>query len=131
MISSFPEFFTLLKSIFTKEPVSILPKEDNFNYRLALRYISFYHPNLCIYIDEVLNRHDKESMMTDPAICYKTFRAIIPKLPWIKIPFVRKGVTNILKEYNITDEEIKHLAELLECSKREVFLYIQMLCQKR
>lgn len=127
MIDNFQEFFTLLRSIFTKETVNIAPRTGNFNYRLVLRYVSFYHPNLCVYIDGVLNSHDKETILVDPVLCYKTFKAVLPKLPYTKINFVKKGVTEVLKEKGITDEGLKHIADYMEISKREILLYISML----
>ena len=117
------QFFTLLRSLFTKEVLDIEPTDENFALFLVNRYISFYHPNLCIYIDEVMNRYDKAQLLLDPALAYKTLRAVLPKLPYTKISYVKKVISERAQNTGITDEQLKHLADLLEVSKREILLY--------
>lgn len=120
-------FFILLRSLFTKEVVDIEPADENFPLFLVNRYISFYHPNLCIYIDEVMNRYDKAQLLLEPKLAYQTLRAILPKLPYSRISFVRKDVSEQAKNKNVSDEELKQIADLLEISKREVLLYNSLL----
>ena len=121
------EFFILLRSLFTKEVVSINPTEENFPLFLVNRYISFYHPNLCIFVDDVLNRYDNVQSFLDPAAAYKTLRAVIPKLPYTKISYVKKCVSEHAKNKDVSNEQLKQLADLLEISKREVLSYLPLL----
>ena len=121
------QFFTLLRSIFTKEEFDIVPNDENFSLFLVNRYISFAHPNLCIYIDDVMNRYDKAQLMINPTLAYKTLRAVLPKLPYTKIKFIKKEVSEQAKNKGVSDEELKRIADLLEISKREVLLYNSLL----
>lgn len=118
-----PQFFNLLRSVFTKEEPEVEPTDDNFPIFLVNRYISFAHPNLCIYIDEMVNRNDKAQFLTDPKTAYYTLRAILPKLPYTRINYVKKTVSEQAHNKGVSDDQLKHLADLLEVSKREILLY--------
>ena len=122
-----PQFFNLLRSVFTKEDPGIEPTEDNFSLFLMNRYISFAHPNLCIYIDEMMNRNDKAQFLTNPKAAYNTLRAILPKLPYTRISYVKKIVSERAQNNGVTDEQLKQLADLLEISKREILLYTTLI----
>lgn len=117
---NFNEFFSLLKSIFTKEKCEIKPTEENFNVYMILRYISFYHPTICIYINETFNNYNVFSKFLSPEDAYKYLKAIIPKLPYTKISYIKKPTTQKLKKRNIDDSKIEKLASYFEISKREV-----------
>lgn len=117
---NFNEFFSLLKSIFTKERCEIKPTEENFNVYMILRYISFYHPTICIYINETFNNYNVFSKFLSPEDAYKYLKAIIPKLPYTKISYIKKPSTQKLKKRNIDDSKIEKLASYFEISKREV-----------
>ena len=121
------QYFSLLKSVFTKEEPGVEPTDDNFPIFLVNRYISFAHPNLCIYIDEMVNRNDKAQFLTDSKTAYYTLRAILPKLPYTRINYVKKTVSERAQDIGITDEELKHLADLLEVSKREILMYTTLI----
>ena len=117
---NFNEFFSLLKSIFTKERCEIKPTEENFNVYMILRYISFYHPTICIYINETFNNYNVFSKFLSPEDAYKYLKVIIPKLPYTKISYINKPTTQKLKKRNIDDSKIEKLASYFEISKREV-----------
>lgn len=123
----FHEFYKLLRSLFTKEVPDVVPTNNNFPINLVIRYISFYHPNLCIYIDNVFNDYSKIQLISDPKVAYNTFKAILPKFKFSKIDYIKKPVSTTVRNNEISNEEIQHLAELLECSKREVLLYLEMI----
>lgn len=112
--------YVLLESLFTKADVDISPNESNFPVYLINRYISFYHPNLCIFIDDAMNKLQKLDLLSDSLLAYKTYKAIIPKLPYHKIEYVKKPVSNTASKYQFNDTELSTLANLLEISKREV-----------
>ena len=124
---NFQQFFALLRSIFTKEVLDIEPTDENFPLYLANRYISFFHPNLCIFIDDAMNRYDKAQLLLEPKLAYKTLRAIIPKLPYSRIDYVKKPASERVKNTSVSDEQLKQLADLLEISKREVLSYLTYL----
>ena len=124
---NFQQFFILLKSLFTKEVVDIEPTDENFPLYLVNRYISFYHPNLCIFIDNTTNRYDNAQSFLDPAIAYKTLCAMLPKLPFTRIDYVKKRVSERAQNKGVTNEQLKQLADLLEISKREVLNYLSLL----
>lgn len=124
---NFAEFFILLRCLLTKEDLGIKPSDENFSTYLAMRYVSFVHPNMCVYVDEVVNDYKKYQMAADPKNGFEFLKAILPKLPYRKINYIKKPITTAVNKQEISDEELKHLAELLEISKREVLLYISII----
>lgn len=117
---NFDEFFPLLKSIFTKKNCGIIPNNDNFNIYLAARYISFYHPSLCEILNESINKFKINTMFTDAEDGYKFLKAIIPKLPYKHIKYIKKESVKNQRNKNISDESIYKVANYLEISTREV-----------
>lgn len=117
---NFDEFFPLLKSIFTKKSCNITPTADNFNVYLAARYISFYHPSLCEILNESVNKFKINSMFNEPDEGYKFLKALIPKLPYKHIKYIKKESVKNQRDKNITDETVTKLANYLEISSREV-----------
>lgn len=124
---NFPEFNELLKSIFTKENVKVKPSTDNFNPYLVNRYISMYHPKLCMFINETMNNYDLIQGLDDSEVLYKTYRAVIPKAPYRFIEYIGRGKSKTQAKNNISDDDIKQFAELLEISTREVRQYLKLL----
>lgn len=117
---NFDEFFPLLKSIFTKKSCNITPTADNFSVYLAVRYISFYHPSLCEILNESVNKFKINSMFNEPDEGYKFLKALIPKLPYKHIKYIKKESVKNQRDKNITDETVTKLANYLEISSREV-----------
>lgn len=118
------EFFTLLRSLFTKEEVEIVPTDKNFSPYLVNRYISFYHPNMLVFVANTINDTKKFLQSESSAIHYKTLKAILPKLPYYKIPYIKKPVSNKLKFNEDTNNDVRRLARYMEISQREVLNYI-------
>lgn len=121
----FAEFNELLKSIFTKEEVNIKPEIANFPTYLVLKYISFYHPKLVLFVNQTLNNYDLMQNMPDQMEVYKLIKAVIPKAPWHFIKYISKKKSKTQYQEGITEEELKHLAELLEISTREMRQYFR------
>lgn len=117
---NFDEFYPLLKSIFTKKDCGITPCADNFNVYLATRYISFYHPSLCEVLNESVNKFKINSLFNDPEEGYKFLKALIPKLPYKHIKYIKKEAVKNQREKNISDEVVAKIANHLEISQREV-----------
>ena len=117
---NFDEFFPLLKSIFTKKDCGIIPTSENFNVYLATRYISFYHPSLCEILNESVNKFKINSRFNEPEDGYKFLQALIPKLPYKHIKYIKKESIKNIRDKNITDDTISKLASYLEISTREV-----------
>lgn len=117
---NFDDFYPLLKSIFTKKDCDITPCADNFNVYLATRYISFYHPSLCEVLNESINKFKINSMFNDPEEGYKFLKALIPKLPYKHIKYIKKESVKNQRDKNISDEAIAKIADYLEISRREV-----------
>lgn len=117
---NFDEFYPLLKSIFTKKDCDITPCADNFNVYLATRYISFYHPSLCEVLNESINKFKINSIFNDPEEGYKFLKALIPKLPYKHIKYIKKESVKNQRDKNISDEAIAKIADYLEISRREV-----------
>lgn len=117
---NFDEFYPLLKSIFTKKDCDIMPCTDNFNVYLATRYISFYHPSLCEVLNESINKFKINSMFNEPEEGYKFLKALIPKLPYKHIKYIKKESVKKQRDKNISDETIAKIADYLEISRREV-----------
>ena len=117
---NFDEFYPLLKSIFTKKDCDITPCAENFNVYLATRYISFYHPSLCEVLNESVNKFKINSMFNEPEEGYKFLKALIPKLPYKHIKYIKKESVKNQRDKNISDETIAKIADYLEISRREV-----------
>lgn len=119
-MNNFDEFFPLLKSIFTKKKCDIVPCADNFNVYLATRYISFYHPSLCEILNESINKFDINKMFNEPEDGYKFLMALIPKLQYKHIKYIKKESVKKQRENHIDDAVIAKIANYLEISQREV-----------
>lgn len=117
---NFDEFFPLLKTIFTKKSCNITPTTDNFNLYLAVRYISFYHPSLCEIINESINKYKISALFNEPEESYKFLKALIPKLPYKHIKYIKKESIKKMHDKNISDDIINKLANYMEISKREI-----------
>lgn len=117
---NFDEFYPLLKSIFTKKDCDIMPCADNFNVYLATRYISFYHPSLCELLNESINKFKINSIFNEPEEGYKFLKALIPKLPFKHIKYIKKESVKNLQDKNISNEIVVKIANYLEISQREV-----------
>jgi hypothetical protein len=117
---NFDEFFPLLKSLFTKKQCDITPTSENFNTFLATRYLSFYHPSLCEILNESINKFKINAMFNDPQEGYNFLKALIPKLPYKHIKYIKKEAVKKQREKAIPDESISKLANYLEISTREV-----------
>lgn len=123
--SFFSEFNELLKTIFTKEEPSIVPADDNFPTYLALRYISFYHPKLALFVNQTLNNYELIQNIPDQVEAYKLIKAVIPKAPWHFIKYVGKKKSKTQYQEGVKEEDIKRFAELLEISTREIRQYFR------
>lgn len=117
---NFDEFFPLLKSIFTKKECGITPTAENFNVYLATRYISFYHPSLCELLNESVNKFKINTMFNEAEDGYKFLKALIPKLPYKHIKYIKKESVKNIRDKAIPDETINKIANYLEISRREV-----------
>lgn len=117
---NFDEFFPLLKSIFTKKDCGIVPTGENFNVYLATRYISFYHPSLCEILNESVNKFKINAKFNEPEDGYKFLKALIPKLPYKHIKYIKKESIKNIRDKSISDETISKIANYLEISQREV-----------
>lgn len=117
---NFDEFFPLLKSLFTKKQCDISPTSENFNTFLATRYISFYHPSLCEILNESINKFKINAMFNEPHDGYDFLMALIPKLPYKHIKYIKKEAVKKQREKAIADESVTKLANHLEISTREV-----------
>lgn len=120
----FQEFFILLRNLFEKKEIDIEPGEDNFNPYLAARYISFIHPSFCEMMNETLNKTRPRKRELKAKEAYRLLMLMIPTMDMGFIDYVKKRVSNTLRENNITDAEIKELSEYYEISPREVKRYI-------
>lgn len=129
--SFFSEFNELLKSIFTKEEVHVVPEIANFPTYLALKYISFYHPKLALFVNQTLNNYELMQNMPDQVEVYKLIKAVIPKAPWHFIKYIGKKKSKTQYQEGIKEEDIKHLAELMEVSTREIRQYFRDLDELR
>lgn len=101
-----------------------IPNEDDlklFTPFLINRYASMYSPEMCEYINFMLNENNKINLT--PMELYKLFHIIIPKLRYKKIAYIKKSAksTNTLtkKEQELQDK-IKCIAYNKELSIKEV-----------
>lgn len=117
---NFEEFYPILKSIFTKEDCKLEISQENFNLYLATRYISFYHPSLCELLNQSINNFKINSKFNEPEEGYKFLKAIMPKLPYKRINYIKKESVKNQRDNNISDDVITRLANYFEVSQREI-----------
>lgn len=117
---NFKEFYKLLDGAISKEHVDIVASQDNYNSFLLNRYLSFYHPEITIYIAKTAN---KVNWLPDGDIdsaAWQGIRALLPKLPKTFIKYVKKPAVIAAQELDISEEQIAEEAMFNECSKREI-----------
>lgn len=86
----FKEFYKLLDVALTKEKTDITPSEENYNNYIFNRYLSFYHPEIAIYITKTSNRINWLPHGDNEEMSWKGIRALLPKLPKTFIQYVKK-----------------------------------------
>ena len=59
-------------------------------------------------------------MFNEPEEGYKFLKALIPKLPYKHIKYIKKESVKNQRDKNISDETIAKIADYLEISRREV-----------
>lgn len=87
------------------------------------RYLSFVSPSTCILVNNFFNQMDSfpfESIEER----YAKVNAVFPNVGKRYIKYKRKAATEKKIEKNISEDDIKYLADLLEISRREVSDYI-------
>lgn len=117
---NFSEFYKVLKHIMTKDDLGFQITEDNFNLFMVNRYLSFYHPNICKMINETSNKYDIQNNLQHYENAYEYIYNIIPKIPYKFIKYIKKPAVKNIRDNNITDEDVKNLANFYEISTREV-----------
>lgn len=116
----FKEFYKLLDGALTKEKTEITPSEENYNTYIFNRYLSFYHPEITIYLAKTSNRVNWLPYSEDEEMSWKGIRALLPKLPKSFIQYVKKPAVVATQELNVSEDFIKEEAMFNECSKREI-----------
>lgn len=116
----FKEFYKLLDGALTKEKTEITPSEENYNTYIFNRYLSFYHPEITIYLAKTSNRVNWLPCGEDAEMSWKGIRALLPKLPKSFIQYVKKPAVVATQELNVSEDFIKEEAMFNECSKREI-----------
>lgn len=116
----FKEFYKLLDGALTKEKTEITPSEENYNTYIFNRYLSFYHPEITIYLAKTSNRVNWLPCGEDEEMSWKGIRALLPKLPKSFIQYVKKPAVVATQELNVSEDFIKEEAMFNECSKREI-----------
>jgi hypothetical protein len=117
---NFDEFFLLLKSILDKSESGVQPSNENFSLYLATRYLSFYHPGLCDLLNESVNKFKINSKFATPEDGFNFLKALLPKLKYKHIKYIKKQAVKNQRDKNISDETVTKLANYLEISRREV-----------
>lgn len=116
----FKEFYKLLDGALTKEKTDITPSDENYNNYIFNRYLSFYHPEIAIYIAKTSNRVNWLPHGDNEEMSWKGVRALLPKLPKTFIQYVKKPAVVAAQELNVSEDFIKEEAMFNECSKKEI-----------
>lgn len=101
-----------------------IPNEDDlklFAPFLINRYASMYSPEMCEYINFMLNENNKINLT--PMELYRLFHTIIPKLRYKKIAYIKKSAKNtdtLTKKEQELQDKIKCIAYNKELSIKEV-----------
>ena len=121
----FKEFYKLLDVAVTKCSCDIVPSKENFDNFLFNRYLSFYHPQVAVFLTKTTNKVNWVVDNEDPQMSFKCYKGILPKMPKMFIEYIKKPITDRLKELKVKDEDIYREAKLNECSKREILDLIE------
>lgn len=101
-----------------------MPNEDDlklFAPFLINRYASMYSPEMCEYINFMLNENNTINLT--PMELYRLFHTIIPKLRYKKIAYIKKSAKNtdtLTKKEQELQDKIKCIAYNKELSIKEV-----------
>lgn len=101
-----------------------IPNEDDlklFAPFLINRYASMYSPEMCKYINFMLNENNKINLT--PMELYRLFHTIIPKLRYKKIAYIKKSAKStdtLTKKEQELQDKIKCIAYNKELSIKEV-----------
>lgn len=101
-----------------------IPNEDDlklFAPFLINRYASMYSPEMCEYINFMLNENNKINLTSMEL--YRLFHTIIPKLRYKKIAYIKKSAKNtntLTKKEQELQDKIKCIAYNKELSIKEV-----------
>lgn len=124
---NFDEFNILLRSLFTKEEVSIVPSMYNFDVFMLNRYISMVNPTFCKFINQILNNYELVAGIEDRSDLYKTYKAVLPKMDKVRFPYLKRKTSKRENRKEVNNEDILQYANLLEISTREVRMYLKLL----
>lgn len=118
--------FDYINSIlFSKKKIDINIEDNSFILYLFNRWASMYSPELCYYVNEVLN---KRIYNLFPTIVeqYNYVYNVIPKLKYNKINYIKKSIKQEKKPKLNEINLIKEYANNYELSQREIEMYLNM-----
>ena len=121
----FKDFYKLLDDVLTKNDSGITPSKENFDSFLFNRYLSFYHQQVAVLLTKTTNNINWIVDEEEPQMAFKAYKSVLPKMPKRFIEYVKKNITDILKDLKVKDEDIYREAKLNECSKREILELIE------
>jgi hypothetical protein len=115
-------FFDHLGSLLYKKDLNNpdINGDSDFQPYLLTRYISLYSNDLCIYMNETVNK--RMSIFDDKQMYHDFIDCIIPKMRFKKIEYIKKVKKEKQKEDN---NEI--LAKRLEISQKEIYNYSKLI----
>lgn len=119
-MTNFPEFFDLLRAIVTKKQPKVQPNDENFDGYLAVRYLSFIHPEICKMLAVSANKRGFFPNAEDRLEVFGVLYSLLPQMKFPKIAYVSKPSTKKAKEKNVEDENLEILAYNMELGKREI-----------
>lgn len=103
--------FDYLKDIFVTKKGD-LPLDEYYPY-LINRWLSFINPAIA----ETINQFNKQSLLEDKQMHYKTMLCMFPKMKYVpRISYIKK----VQEEKQEEDKTIKILAQKYELSEREI-----------
>ena len=118
--------FDYINSIlFSKKKIDINIEDNSFILYLFNRWVSMSSPELCYYVNEVLN---KRIYNLFPTIVeqYNYVYNVIPKLKYNKINYIKKPIKQEKKPKLNEINLIKEYANNYELSQREIEMYLNM-----
>ena len=122
---NFDEFNILLRSLFTKDDVSIIPTVYNFDVYMLNRYISMVNPTFCKFINQVLNSYELVASIENKVDLYKMYKAVLPKMDNVRFCYIKRKTSRSENRKEVNNEDIIQYARLLEISAREIRQYLK------
>ena len=113
-------FDSINKILYKPQGSEVFVDDDKFSPFMIQRWGSMHSTPIALIINQTSNRY--WSVMKNDEMWYKFFHAVIPKVQFKRINYIKKKKAETVKK---KDDRIQKVAAHLEISTREVSQYVE------